>query len=500
VVFSSPIFLFIFLPLFFAFYFLTPRRWRNLIIIGASALFYAWGEAKLIVVMMTSTAVDYLCALVIANNSWQRMWSAPRQLTPDEPRTRTQRLAVIVSLAVNLSFLLYFKYAGWGLENFTHLLQSLGIHGGLSQLALHTTLPLGISFYTFQSISYTLDVYRGKALATRHILNYATLISKFPLLIAGPIVRYADVAQQLITRTITTEKFAYGIRRFIVGLGKKVLIANTVAVPADAIFALPVNELTAGLAWLAAVSYAMQIYFDFSGYSDMAIGLGHMMGFTFLENFNYPYISRSLREFWRRWHISLSSWFRDYLYIPLGGNRRGAVRTGLNLLIVFFVTGLWHGANWTFVVWGLWHGSFLLLERWRQGRWLEAWPTVLQSVYTLAVVLIGWIFFRAETFTQAAQFLTTMFGLRAGATVVDGLGVFLTPKVSMALVIGAIASTPMLRLWTMPRVSDQTDDVVIQPAHPGWRLGLSICLGLVFLVSVMQLASGTHNPFIYFRF
>lgn len=499
-VFSSPIFLFMFLPLFLAVYFLAPRSVRNAVIIAASLLFYSWGEAKLVVVMIASTLADFLCALVIANGSVRRMWSPPPALEPGAARHRSQRLALIASLSVNVGILAFFKYANWGIDNLVGLLRMLGWEGTIAHSGLAATLPLGISFYTFQSMSYTIDVYRGQAQATRHLLNYATLITKFPLLIAGPIIRYADVAKQLVTRVITVEKFAYGIRRFTVGLGKKVLLANTLAVPADAIFALSTDHLTFGLAWLGVISYAMQIYFDFSGYSDMAIGLGHMLGFTFLENFNYPYISRSIREFWCRWHISLSTWFRDYLYIPLGGNRRGSWRTAGNLLLVFFITGLWHGASWTFVVWGLWHGTFLLIERIGRGRWLERWWVPLRVVYALLVVMVGWVFFRAGTIGQAGQFIRAMFGGAVGSGVVDHASLYFNAKVAVAAVIGLMAATPLLRWFTLSRAERLPDQTMVQASTATWRLMTSLSLGLIFLFVVMQLASGTHNPFIYFRF
>lgn len=496
-VFASPIFLFVFLPIFFTLYYIFPKHWRNVVIIGASLFFYMWGEAKLVIVMLASTFVDYLCALVIAHAGIRHMWQSPPKLVAGEHRTRTQRIALVVSLTVNLGFLLFFKYANWGIENVTSILHSLGLTTATAHRALAISLPLGISFYTFQSMSYSIDVYRGHAQATRNLLNYATLITKFPLLIAGPIIRYADVAQQLVTRVMSVEKFAYGVRRFTVGLGKKVLIANAMAVPADAIFALPADQLSAPVAWFGVLAYALQIYFDFSGYSDMAIGLGAMLGFTFLENFNFPYIAGSVRDFWRRWHISLSSWFRDYVYIPMGGNRGGTARTYFNLIFVFFVTGLWHGASWTFVVWGLFYGVFLVLERlWPKG-WSSGKLRPLGHVYTLLVVLVAWVFFRADSMSAAGHMLHAMVG--AHTTNAVPLMYYLNGKTIVVFILGVLGSMPLLRTaseaWIrrQVRVGTTSATVIIQAASAVLLLG-------VFLLAVMQLAGGSYNPFIYYRF
>ncbi len=456
-----------------------------------------WGEAKLVVVMLTSTFVDYVCALVIANGNWRQMWHSPPMLKAGQPRTRTQRVALILSLVVNLGFLAFFKYANWGIENVTSLAHVLGWTAASAHQTFAVTLPLGISFYTFQSMSYSIDIYRGHAQATRSLLNYATLITKFPLLIAGPIIRYADVAQQLVSRVMSLEKFAYGVRRFAVGLGKKVLIANSMAVPADAIFALPADQLSMPVAWFGVIAYGLQIYFDFSGYSDMAIGLGAMLGFTFLENFNYPYISTSIKDFWRRWHISLSSWFRDYLYIPLGGNRGSTARTYFNLVFVFFVTGLWHGASWTFVMWGLFHGLFLIVERLWPKRWQRSSLRPLAHIYTLVVVLLGWVLFRAESLSSAGHIYQALFGVSGSAAV--PLAFYLNGKTAIVFILGLIGSAPLF-LWLGKKrliIDPTTSTARLQPF---WYGATSIAIGLIFLLAVMQLASGTYNPFIYYRF
>ncbi len=347
--FSSPVFLFGFLPLLLVFYFLCPKSLRNVLLLLASLWFYAWGEPSLVVLMLISTAMNY------GLGCWV-------DVTRERPASKW---ILAFAVALNLSFLVYYKYAGFLIDSLNSLLAFVGTP---SLGRPEVTLPIGISFYTFQAMSYVIDVYRGQAQAERNPINVALYIALFPQLIAGPIVRYTDVAAQIKVRSIDRDSFAYGIQRFIVGLGKKMLIANSAASVADAAFEIPDNQLSLAVAWLGILCYTVQIYFDFSGYSDMAIGLGRMFGFKFLENFNYPYIAKSVTDFWRRWHISLSTWYRDYLYIPLGGNRCAPWRVSLNLMIVFVLCGLWHGASWNFAIWGIYHGSFLMLERGRLGR------------------------------------------------------------------------------------------------------------------------------------
>jgi alginate O-acetyltransferase complex protein AlgI len=363
-------------------------------------------------------------------------------------------------------------------------------------------LPLGISFFTFHAISYVVDVHRGDAEAQRNPLDAAVYFLMFPHLIAGPIVRYHHVARQLVARVVGREELALGVSRFVTGLGKKVLIANTLAVPADAIFALPVEQLTPATAWLAVVCYTLQIYFDFSGYSDMAIGLAHMLGFRFRENFDYPYVSQSIREFWRRWHISLSTWFRDYLFIPMGGSRRSEPRVYGNLMTVFVLCGFWHGASWTFVAWGLYHGAFQILERLGLARVLErAWRPV-RHLYALLVVMLGWVIFRADTSAQAVAFFATL--ADPTAPPVAGVSVWqhLDAAVATAMIAGGIGATPLVpRLWAWRRT-------LIAPAAPpaARRLdGLLACaqlalLAVIFLLSAAALSASTYNPFIYYRF
>jgi alginate O-acetyltransferase complex protein AlgI len=494
-VFSSVVFLFLFLPLILALYFLTPRAGRNGFLLLASALFYFWGETWLLAVMLGSAGLDFACAAWMTRNLRAAEPEREARLTPGGPRSAGQRLALLVSLAGNLTVLGLFKYFDFGIDTWARLVTRLGLDGLAWEPGLEIALPLGISFYTFQSMSYTIDVYRGVVAATRRPVDFLCFVTMFPQLVAGPIVRYRDVAAQLIERRVTLDGFAAGVRRFAVGLGKKVLVANAVAVPADRVFALPAEQLTAPVAWFGLLCYTLQIYFDFSGYSDMAVGLGRMLGFRLPENFDYPYVAKSVREFWRRWHMTLSRWFRDYLYIPLGGSRRGGAATLRNLLLVFLLCGLWHGAAWNFVVWGLWHGLFLVLERLLDRgpglgprRAASAW---LGHLYTLGVVMTGWVLFRADTLAYALEFLRVMVFGSDLDPVLHPLVHLLDPKLLTLVSLGALGSTPAMA------------DLV-----SGWQRRSPASLGLartaatagLLLASAMSLSAGTHNPFIYFRF
>ncbi len=475
-VFSSTIFLFCFLPLVLAGTLLAHRRSRNLVLLVGSLIFYAWGEHALVLLMLASITGNYLFGLALTRPG------------------RRARAALIGAVAFNLGLLGFFKYANFFVDNLNVLLGLTGLP------ALHLDpvhLPIGISFFTFQALSYVIDVSRGQSPPQKNPLDLALFIALFPQLIAGPIIRYNSIAPQLHQRLMHLEGFAAGARRFILGLAKKVLIANTMAGVCDAIFAIPGGELSAGIAWLGILAYTLQIYFDFSGYSDMAIGLGCMLGFDFPENFNYPYVARSIREFWRRWHISLSTWFRDYLYIPLGGNRVGPVRVYLNLLTVFFLVGLWHGASWTFVVWGLWHGLFIVLERRGLGKLLQRLWSPLQHAYTLVLVMTGWVFFRAETFAYAFDYLKAMYGLGQGRGEAYSLASFLDNKVLLLGAIGIIFAAPVFeRLRAGLRTGGARSRTLAQ-ATPVLVLGF---YGVVYLLAIMSLAGGTYNPFIYFRF
>lgn len=474
-VFSSTIFLFCFLPIVLALYAMTPKRYKNLTLLLSSLTFYFWGENFLVAILLASTIGNYLLARLIH-----------RQTDPTEKHSAKKKLFFTLSIALNLGILAWYKYANFFVQDI--LLDGFGLAPSFAQHWQTVLLPLGISFYTFQSMSYVYDVYRGMAPA-RSYVDFACYVTSFPQLVAGPIVRYKDIAQQLVERTVSLEKFHEGVNRFIIGLSKKVLIANTVARSADAIFALPADQLDAPLAWLGVTCYTLQIYFDFSGYSDMAIGLGKMFGFKFCENFNYPYISKSIQEFWRRWHISLSTWFRDYLYIPLGGNRGSALKTYVNLWTVFILCGLWHGASWNFLIWGVFHGFFLVLERGAWGRILKSLPTAVSHVYTILTIMMGWTIFRAEDIAQAKAFFIAMLGAAQGQPLPLSFSYYMGPDIVAATILGILFSTP---LWSW--LLSKTERPVIPAIFNNVAL---VCL---LILSVASVASSTYNPFLYFRF
>jgi alginate O-acetyltransferase complex protein AlgI len=474
--FSSTSFLFAFLPIFLGLYFLLPgTRLRNMLLLLGSLFFYAWGEAFYVLVLLASIVLNYAFGLLI------------------EARKDRRAAFGILSAAVSMNLLLLgvFKYADFGVENLNLILSQLGL-GPIMLPSIH--LPIGISFFSFQAITYVVDIYRRQAQAQKNPLRVGLYISLFPQLIAGPIVRYRQIADQLRTRQSRLKDIAEGMRRFVVGLAKKVLIANTLGQAADSIFSIPAAELQPAVAWLGILSFTFQIYFDFAGYSDMAIGLGRCFGFSFPENFNWPYRSHSMREFWRRWHISLSTFFRDYLYIPLGGNRRGHVRTSLNLILVFLLCGLWHGASWNFVIWGMIHGLFLALERSSFGSLLSAWPRTIQSLYVLIVVLLSWVFFRADDLTHAWAYLNSLLGLNGASGNDYPLSLYLNPRLILILCLASLSLSSWPRsLWL--RFSNPAKGREL----PFESLRLA-ALFLIFLLSAMSLAMGTHNPFIYFRF
>lgn len=407
----------------------------------------------------------------------------------EKGNNKVAKYFVIVSVVTNLLILGFFKYADFILYN----LRLIPFLSFLPPVSLNLALPIGISFYTFQTMSYTIDIYRGDAKAQKNILSFGMYVALFPQLVAGPIIRYKDIEWQIKKRAESLEKFVGGVKRFIIGLSKKVLIANTLGYVADQVFAHPAIENTTVTAWMGIICYTFQIFFDFSGYSDMAIGLGKMFGFDFLENFNYPYISKSITEFWRRWHISLSTWFRDYVYIPLGGNRTGNVY--VNLLIVFCLTGLWHGAGWSFIAWGLWHGFFLILERAFKLNKTEKEPksciyAFVRHTITLLIIIIGWVFFRAEGLREALTYIGIMFGMVRPENVGFTIWYYINPKVIITLVIAVAASIPILRA--------QLFETVRQKSAWQWASGISIFF--LFFISAMYVLSSSYNPFIYFRF
>jgi alginate O-acetyltransferase complex protein AlgI len=502
--FSSLLFLFWFLPLTLAAYYATLlpplaglgsvslwRRAGNLVLLLASLLFYGWGEIGLLWVMIVAILTSFVGGLGVA---------AARDAARAEGKDPTGRGKIWLwgTTIVSLGMLAFFKYANFGLQNYNWIVEVLGQPDAAVKDALQIALPLGISFYTFQALSYTIDVYRGEVHATKNIIDFACYVTMFPQLVAGPIVRYVDVARELVSRTHRPEDVADGAMRFAMGLAKKVLIANVVAVPADAIFEMPSNSLSMSAAWVGVVCYTLQIYFDFSAYSDMAIGLGRMLGFRFGENFNYPYIARSNQEFWRRWHISLSTWFRDYVYIPLGGNRGSGLVVYRNLMIVFVLCGLWHGASWNFVAWGVYHGLFLMIERIGLAGALARCPVFLQHSYLLAVALVGWVLFRVASLEQAGAYLSAMVGKAPGSSVPVHL---LDPRLIVTVIIGAVLAVPVVP-WTSRWWRSKAET-------GGWigffwtttrSIGRPIWIAVLLLVSAAVLTSGSHNPFIYFRF
>jgi alginate O-acetyltransferase complex protein AlgI len=495
-VFSSYLFIFFFLPLALLSYYLAPRRARHLVLTISSYVFYGWANPAFTVLMMLSTAIDYVAGLKIAGAPIFPRGGAGGEIAPlpsGGPRSRQQKIFLAVSMTANLALLGFFKYFHFAVDSWNGLAHFVGLDAALVHTTLKVVLPLGISFYTFQSMSYAIDVYRGETAALRNPIDFACFVAMFPQLVAGPIIRFSEVADQLRERSHTIAKFARGVVFFSFGLAKKVLIANSCGRLADIAFGA--HELAAFDAWLGIVAYAFQIYFDFSGYSDMAIGLGLMFGFSFPKNFDSPYLSRSITEFWRRWHMSLSRWLRDYLYLSLGGNRKGRGRTYVNLALVMLLGGLWHGASWNFVIWGAFHGAWLIFERWRGERAAargeaRARPVGLAAVpsvaFTFVLVLISWVFFRAADLGHAGRYLESMFLLgesSARAALVSG--VLVRPYTFLALAIGAIV------VWLAPQSWDFTRHL------PWWKALWALAL---LILSLVVLGTQGFNPFIYFIF
>lgn len=459
-VFSSLLFLFLFLPAVLFLYFVSPWRIKNFVLFATSLVFYAWGEPVYIVIMLVSTVADYSFGLLLSN---------PK-------RSNIQRKSIVVtSIIVNLSLLGYFKYADFLINNVNGL---LGTQIPLTELAL----PIGISFYTFQSMSYIIDVYRGTAKAQRNWVDFGTFVALFPQLVAGPIVQYSTIAEQLRHRTVDMELFAEGVRRFIIGLAKKVLLANNIGLLWHTISGASTGTMPAMTAWLGIIAFAFQIYFDFSGYSDMAIGLGKMFGFRFNENFNRPYTAQSITDFWRRWHISLSTWFRDYVYIPLGGNRKGPWIQLRNIMIVWLLTGFWHGASWNFLLWGVYFGVVLIFEKWIGLKFLQRVPAWVRHVYALFLILIGWVFFAFEDLSNMGAYFAAMFGVNHQPLWNDET-LYLLYTNAILIVLLVLASMPK---WKKAG----SFSPILQLS---WY-------AVLFLMSVAYLVDATFNPFLYFRF
>lgn len=467
-VFSSLIFIFIFLPLVLVSYYISPKKLRNTIILLFSLLFYAWGEPVYILLIIISILINYLGALLI------RKYIRAKEKS---------KFIFITVLLIDISILFFFKYYGFAIG----LLASIV---GLNLRVKSIALPLGISFYTFQQISYIADIYMEKIKPQKNLIDFAAYITMFPQLIAGPIVKYNDVYKQLSNRKESITKFGQGVQRFIIGLGKKVILANNIGVIWTQVKELPLNDLSVLLAWIGIIAFTLQIYFDFSGYSDMAIGLAKMFGFDFLENFDYPYISKSITEFWRRWHISLGGWFREYIYIPLGGNKQGTLIQVRNLFIVWFTTGLWHGASTNFIIWGLYFGVVLFIEKIYLKDLLKKIPTIFSHIYTLIIVMIGWVIFDMNTLSDATQYIKIMFGF-GDNLFIDNMARYMLNTNFIILVLGIICSTKLISNY-MNKIKStlKENDVFL----------IALINLLILIISTSYLVGSSYNPFLYFRF
>lgn len=466
-VFSSLSFLFLFLPAVLLIYFAVPRQGKNTVLFLFSLLFYAWGEPIYVLLMIFSTVLDYTCG----------------RLVEKFRGTNKQKIGLIISVVVNLGLLCFFKYSDF-------LIGTINGIFGCGIPLLNLPLPIGISFYTFQTMSYTIDVYRSEAKVQKNIISFGAYVALFPQLIAGPIVRYRDIAEQLDGRTHSTDNFGEGVKRFVTGLGKKVLLANNVGLLWSTISGINAAQLTTVAAWLGIVAFAFQIYFDFSGYSDMAIGLGKILGFDFCENFNYPYISKSVTEFWRRWHISLGTWFRDYIYIPLGGNRKGLPKQIRNIAVVWLLTGFWHGASWNYVLWGVFYGVLLVCEKLFLLKWLDKVPAFVGHIYTGFAVLLGWVLFAFEDMGSGVEYLKAMFG--GGAGFVNGNTMYQLLSYFPLVILCGAASTPLAK---------SVYGKISAKAHEGALITADIVrVAGICVLSVAFLISGSYNPFLYFRF
>jgi len=467
--FSSMTFVFVFLPIVLLLYLVTKKELHNPILLIASILFYAWGEPKYLAIMLLTILVNYCGALLIEKSS------------------NHKKLYLVLTIMANLGFLIYFKY-------FNFLIANTNSMFNLNITALDIVMPIGISFYTFQALSYVIDVFRSEVKAQKDIYKLALYICLFPQLIAGPIVKYHDVEEQIDSREVNFDKVTLGVKRFIIGLSKKVLIANTMGAIADKIFIQDPHTFSHATAWLGSIAYSFQLYFDFSGYSDMAIGLGLIFGFKFMENFNYPYISKSITEFWRRWHISLSTWFKQYVYISLGGNRAGKLKTLRNLGIVFLLTGIWHGAEWTFVVWGIWHGFFIIIEKIFNIKEFDSKPhswyvNILRHIYCILAFVIGWVMFRADNMKYAWDYLMNMFGLLhlQPEKFLYEMNYYVDNLEILTFIIALLCCVPLFR---------NILEVKNKPA----KALINLWLLVIFFLSTATIAASTYNPFIYFRF
>ena len=465
-VFSSAIFIFLFLPLVLLCYFLAPKKIKNYCLLFFSLVFYLFGGPKFVLVLLSIVLIDYLGAFLIEKSS-------------------KKRLSLFIVISLNILILCYFKYTGFFLENLNNIFN-------LSIDIPNIVLPIGISFYTFQALSYVIDVYRKEVKVQRNFFKLLLYVSLFPQLVAGPIVRYQTIEKELERRKTTFDDVVYGIRRFILGLAKKVIIANQMGQLADIVFTS--NDLTTPVAWIGAFAYMFQIYFDFSAYSDMAIGLGRIFGFKFLENFSFPYISKSITEFWRRWHISLSSWFRDYIYIPLGGNRKGILKQIRNMFIVWILTGFWHGAAWNFILWGLYYFTFLVLEKFILKKFLEKCPNVIKHIYTVIIILFGWVLFRCENLSSCISYISTMLSFNITNIGLSEALVYLE-SYYIYFILAIVFSMP-----TYYKIIEKIDNIKKTKIKFTMQTMHYVVLIIIFIITIMFLAYSSYNPFIYFRF
>lgn len=466
-VFSSLAFIFVFLPIVLLVYYLSPYKYKNIILLIVSIIFYTLGEPRYIFLILVSMIINYILSILIYKNRLN---------------IEKKRLILFTIILINIAILVFFKY-------YSFLIENINIVFNVNLNVREISLPLGISFYTFQLISYIVDVYRGKVIPQRNIIKFSLYVLMFPQLVAGPIVKYSDIEKEIECRKVTIYKFGQGVERFIFGLAKKVLIANNLGTIWMEVKSVNIDNLSLLAAWIGIISFTLQIYFDFSGYSDMAIGLGKMFGFDFLENFNFPYMSKSITEFWRRWHISLGSWFKEYLYIPLGGNRRGNLIQLRNIIIVWITTGLWHGASWNFIVWGLYFGFILYFEKVFLRKILNKLPKYICHLYTMIIVTIGWVFFDADNLRTAIEYIKVMLGF--GNSIVDKLGAYLINTNIILIVLSIVLATNILKksIENIMKFFKKQDLVLIVFIE-----------FIIFIVSIAYLVSETYNPFLYFRF
>lgn len=465
-VFSSSIFIFVFLPLVLFLYYISGKKLKNYVLLLASLFFYSWGGVSYLKILIVSIIINYIFGILI-----------------DDIRSNIKLRKIFLRLGIilNLALLFYYKYYDFTIENINEIFNT-------NYSIKNIVLPIGISFFTFQGMSYIIDIYRNDGKVNKNPFSVALYISLFPQLVAGPIIKYKTIDDQIRNRKESLEFFSYGINRFVIGLAKKVIIADILAGMADNIFNLYYSGIDMPTAWIGAICYTFQIYYDFSGYSDMAIGLGYMFGFEFMENFNYPYISKSITEFWRRWHISLSTWFREYLYIPLGGNRRGNIY--FNLFVVFLVTGIWHGAAWTFILWGLWHGFFILIERAiRNKEWYINVPRTIKYIVTMLIVILGWVLFRADNLEQAIGFIKTMFGFSKAIDITFEYSYFINKKLVFWIVISILGAVPFAN-----------NNLKKYKKSKNFEVLSTIIISLLFIISIIFVVNSTYSPFIYFQF